>query len=228
MSSVAVVIPWRDGGCPHRRGNARYVVDYYQGLQLGEVLVVDDGRTAGPFSRSAAYNRGYAQTTADVVVWNEADTLIPHRQLEQAIEAATAALGLVVPFTARHELSVGDTTAVLTGGADPFALTGQTVFPDRASFGQCGVTSRATMTEIGGRWDQGFSGWGYDDNGMMLVFRVLAGEPRWVDGPGMHLWHPHALTDPDPEQRAAIAANEARWVQMMNVTDAATLRAMIV
>lgn len=217
-TSIATVIPWRDGGDPDRRTNYAHVVGYYEALDLGPVIVADDGNTAGPFNRSAAYNRGLAQTTADVILWNEADTLIPLDQILTAAWLAEQGPGLVVPYTERHELDPAQTIRVHEDGVDPFTLTGAIVYPDGASIGQAGVTSRATMDLIGGRWDEGFKGWGYDDNAMIYIFDTLAGYTRWVEGKGVHLYHLPCFVSPSPEQSEATAANAQRFHDIRQLT----------
>jgi hypothetical protein len=223
---IAVVIPWRDGGCQYRRANAAYVIDYYRALDIGPVIATDDGKRDGPFNRSAAYNLGYAQVPAgiDAVLWNEADTLIPRAHVTAAALLATSAPGLVIPFTERHELDQPTTARILTEGLDPFTQPAALVMPDRTSIGQAGVTSRATMDLIGGRWDEHYSSWGFDDNGMHHVFWHCAAPARWIDGPGMHLWHPHATTTATAEQTYATKANADRWERMRHITDPDELR----
>lgn len=218
--TVAVVIPWRDGGDLHRRAGFEYTLGYYEALAIGPVVVADDGRSSGHFNRHAAYNRGYAQTVADVVLWNEADTLLPREQIEQAVALAVDAHGLVVPYTERHELSVADTYRVYQG-ADPFGIKGEVVYGNQISIGQAGVTSRATMDAIGGRWDEGYEGWGYDDNAAFQAFKVLAGKPRWVAGKGVHLWHDPAHMMPSAEANEATQRNAARFAaqQAMSADD---------
>lgn len=212
---IAIVIPWRDSGDEHRARNFRYVHDYYKALGIGPVIVESDGREPGqPFNRSAAYNRGLARASSqDIILWNEADTLIPLRQIEAAAEVAAQQLGLVVPFTERHELNAAQTDEVHQG-ADPLVMRGAVVYPDGRSIGQAGVTSRATIDAIGGAWDEGFSGWGYDDNGMFHVFKELAGAPQWVTGPGVHLWHTPVYTAWTPQSRQSSDANAARFMAM--------------
>lgn len=204
---TAIVIPWRDGGCEHRRANFEYVRDYYQALDLGPVIVTDDGKDAGPFNRSAAYNRGYEQTDSDVIIWNEADTVIAADQLSAAVALASEAAGVVIPFTERHELSPAGAERVRSG-ADPWTAEVEKVYDGGRSIGQSNVTSRATLEAIGGRWCEKFSGWGYDDTLMFHAFKVLAGTPRWVEGKGVHLWHPKPIVSKDPAVRAQIKANK--------------------
>ena len=210
---IAVVIPWRSSNDPDRDSAQRYVEDYYNSLPLHQVIVTSDGTEAGPFNRHRAYNLGYAQTDADVILWNEADTLIPLDQIEYAAHLALETPGLVIPYSERHELDATQTATVYDHDVDPFTLTGEyAVYRDGTSIGQAGVTSHATIDAIGGQWDERFAGWGYDDNAMMHVFALLAGSPRWVQGKGVHLWHvPVHQANPDNEQTQRNAARHA-WL----------------
>jgi hypothetical protein len=223
---ISIVIPWRDSGDPHRRNNCEYVIDYYTSLDIGPVIVASDGNDSGPFNRSAAYNRGYEQVTTDVVLWNEADALIPRAHVTAAALLATSAPGLVIPFTERRELDQAATQRVIEG-QDPFDQPAYAVMPDRTSIGQAGVTSRRTMDLIGGRWDESYSGWGFDDNAAHHAFWHCAAPARWIDGVGVHLWHPHATHTATPEDAAATQANAARWEHMRHITDPDELRRLI-
>lgn len=214
---TAVVIPWRDGGDPHRRANFEYVRDYYQALDIGPVIVSDDGNATGPFNRSAAYNRAFEQAGSDVIVWNEADTIIPVDQLREAIALAIGAVGVVIPFTERHELSPEGAEHVRSG-ADPWTAEVEKVYGGGRSIGQSNVTSRATLAAIGGRWCEKFSGWGYDDTLMFHAFKVLAGPPRWVEGKGVHLWHPKPIASKDAKVRAQIKANKRLNRHLLTLT----------
>lgn len=214
---IAVVIPWRDKGDPDRQAAYAYTHAYYRRLGV-DTIVTDDGATTGPFNRHRAYNRGLARTDADVILWNEADTLIPSEQITAAATLALAEPGIVIPYTERHELNATQSRVVYQG-ADPFGLRGAVVYPDGCSIGQAGVTSRRTLDLIGGMWDEGFAGWGYDDNAAFLTFARLAGPPRWVQGKGVHLWHEPAFNDYSPEREAATAANAERFARMRDMTD---------
>ena len=224
---VAVIIPWRDSGDIDRRANFEHVERYYRDLDIGPVVVASDGETHGrPFNRSRAYNTGWSAVEAsDVLVWNEADTLIPRGQLEEAVRVAAAAPGIVIPFTERHELSEPVTLRVLTGEVDPFAVSGEVVYPDGSSIGQCGVTSAETMRAVG-RWDEGFAGWGYDDNAMLLLFESLVAPRRYVHGKGVHLWHPLAYGNVSDEARFQTQRNAARYAQMKKHADDGDLDAL--
>ena len=157
-------------------------------LQLGLVVVMNDGRYQGPFNRSAAYNRGIrAHPDAAIYVFHEADMLIPGEQLQQAIDAASTP-GLVVPFTNYRYLDVAATEKVQIG-ADPAEFECEDVMGHGRSNGAVNVMSAETMQAVG-QWDEKFEGWGWDDRSMAYAFEVTTGhETRYIEGPGFHMHH---------------------------------------
>jgi hypothetical protein len=232
--SLVMVIPWRPAPDGHRVANFEVIRDAYLAAGV-EVIVADDGRAAGePFNRSAAFNRGMSRTDADVIVWNEADCLIPVPQLWAGAAMAAEAPGLVLPYTDRIELTQA-ATARLRADLGAFTLQPGDVeahFAGGRSIGQCGITSRATIEAIGGAWDEGYSGWGYDDNAMFHLFRVLAGPPRWVTDAGRptigwHLWHPPAYVAPSPQAKAQTNANRARYMALVAEREPDKVRALL-
>lgn len=183
-----IVMPWRDRGDLTRKANFDYVLNRLLDLDAGEVLVCDDGNTTGPFNRSAAYNAGRGhRPDAEVYIWHEADMIVPRAQLEAAVASALEAPGLVVPFTTYAYLSEPASAAVLAG-EHTHASIPEFTMPDGRSVGAVGVTSAATMDAVG-RWDQRFTGWGYDDRAMARAFEVCCGPVRFTPGYGTHLWH---------------------------------------
>jgi hypothetical protein len=217
-----VIVPWRDKGSPERRANFEFV--HARLLADGwSVTVASDGQD-GPFNRSAAYNAGRAQAPADVYVWHEADMLIPRAQLERGIELAAESPGLVVPFTEYRYFSYSDSCRILDGHP-PEGFQPEHVMADGISIGAVGITSEATMRAVG-QWDERFAGWGHDDNAMFAAFRVAAGRPRWVEGPGLHLWHPPGMQDPRREEQHATEQNYNRWLRYKNAESADLVRAL--
>lgn len=229
--TAAVVIGFRDRGTdPLRRANLNHVLRYLDGLNLGTVHVASDGRNGtSQFNRHAAYNTG-AQAAftrgADTIVFYESDMLVPAEQLRHAITAATDKPGLVVPFTARHELGPADSDQV-RAGADHTNLTGALIMPKPRRTGAVNVISRTTYTLVG-RYDPTFTGSHWDDRAMHRAFDLCAGPTRWIDGPSWHLYHlpgyqgPH-LTD---EDRAATAANRRRYGQYKRAHTPDQIRAL--
>jgi hypothetical protein len=223
-----IVIPFRDRGRDPLRGkNLGTVVDWWTGSPW-PIHVIDDGRdTDAQFNRSAAYNRGLklaAEDGADVVIYTESDMLVPWAQIEAAVHTARCHRGLVIGFTSYRYLSEHDAARV-RGGARPKDMIPESTMDNGASIGAVNVVSLDTMQAVG-QWDETFEGSWYDDTAMFHAFRVAAGEPRWVAGPGWHLYHLPGwtgdhLTD---EDRAATARNAARWELYRQATTAERIR----
>lgn len=213
MTTVALIIGFRDRGRdPRRRANLDYILDYWRGYGH-PILVVDDGRTGdAQFNRHAAYNRGAELTDAHILCYVESDMIVPWRQMDAAITAAADAPGLVVPYSARHELSDHDSHLVRAGEARPAECVAEVVQLKPRRIGAVNVISRTTLNLVG-RWDEQFEGTWWDDRSMHHAFDVCAGPTRWIDGPAWHLYHlPGWRGDHlTPDDRAATLANQQRW-----------------
>lgn len=233
---AVVVIPFRDRGRdPLRQQNLDQVLDWWAGSPWA-VHVVDDGRAGDEqFNRSAAYNRGAevaCEAGADVVIYTEADMLIPYEQVALAVSAAASDdAGLVVPFTTYCYLSETSSELVRAGRRAPYTVEPERTMDNGASMGAVNVVSMASLAAIG-RWDEGFEGNSYDDNAMDRAFAVCCGVRRHVPGPAWHLYHVPghewwganaALTDAD---RAALEANEQRWLRYAAATTPEQIRAL--
>ena len=215
--NAVVVIPFRDRGRdPHRAQNLDRVLRWWAAGPW-PVAVVHDGREGdAQFNRSAAYNRGMEAARAagaDVVIYTEADMLIPYAQVAEAVEAAHMMPGLVVPFLTYNYLSEADSQRV-RDDAPLEGLTPQQIVDDGGSMGAVNVVSMASLEAVG-CWDEGFEGNWYDDNAMEHAFAVCCGVRRHVPGPAWHLfhlpgWSGDHLTD---EDRAATEANRLRWLR---------------
>jgi len=210
--TTAVVIPFRDRGLdPLRRANLTRVVD--QWLSYGcEPIVIDDGRTGdAQFNRSAAYNRGVAQTDADTLIFAESDMIIDRGQVDRAVRLAVDP-GMVIPFSWFMALSEEDSRWVRVHMTDPVDCKASPVKGHRGSIGAVNVMSRETYELVGG-YDETFEGAWFDDDAMKIAFEVCAGPIRWVEGSAYHLYHLSGgkgthLSGPD---RAATARNRLRY-----------------
>lgn len=152
----------------------------------------DDG---GPFNRSAAINRAAAEAGAwDVAIVNDADCYVPHAQLELAVRTES----MTVAFDEYCYLSQAGTEDVLAGGD----LRPAVEFSDSGLGASPFAITRDLWDRVGG-FDEGFVGWGYEDND----FEWRVGNVDRIPGPMFHLWHPPA--EPDP---ATFATNQARLV----------------
>lgn len=225
--NAAVIIPFRDRGTdPLRAANLKVVRDWWESSPW-PVHVVDDGRTGdAQFNRSAAYNRAAAIVDADVLVYSEADMLIPFEQISAAVELAQTP-GLVVPFTAYHYLSPDGSDAV-RAGANPAGVNPERIKDGGRSIGAVNVVSRATLEAVGGYTERTEGNW-YDDDIMGHAFEICAGSTRWVDGPAYHLYHLPGWKGAHltREDRDATARNRALWSQVRRLTIPDRVRAAL-
>lgn len=227
---AVVVIPFRDRGRdPLRQQNLESVLAWWEAGPW-PVHVVDDGRAGdAQFNRSAAYNRGADLARgldAEVVIYTEADMLIPHEQVAHAVEAAVDQPGLAVPFTTYNYLSPVDSARV-RHGANLTIIVPESTMDNGASMGAVNVVSLESLDAIG-QWDEGFEGNWYDDNAMERAFSVCCGVRRHVPGPAWHLYHlpgwaGEHLTDAD---REATEANRQRWLRYEAATTPEQIRAL--
>lgn len=203
---AAVVIPTFDlGKDPCRVRAFDRVRDHV--ASLGWPVVLAPGLTPAAARNKA---RGLA---ADVVVFNDADTLVPLEQMRETIQLAAAQPGLVFAFDEYRRLGeyISDH---LPDAEAAFAAAAYETFWEPPSHG-CVAISRACFLEAGG-YDERLEV--FEDIAFTAVCEQLwAG--RRVDGPAVHLWHPRLGEPGDPafeeryaESRAVWEANYPSWV----------------
>lgn len=166
-------------------------------------LTIGDG--GHPFSRAHARNEAWRNSTGDVLVFCDADTIpLDAADVARAVEIAADG-GWTLP--ARYwETSRQWTNRTLAGVMVP---------PRRAqcrrvidnSPGGLTVVGRAALDRVGG-WDEAFTGWGWEDTALRASLDALWGQHVQV-GEVAHLWHhrPHRLFLGQPDA----AANRARF-----------------
>lgn len=187
--TTAVVIPFRDRGTdPLRLANLTRVTEHWTSAGY-QVIVSGDGRSGkDQFNRSAAYNRGVADTDAEMLIFAESDLLISTAQIDRAISMAKDSPGMVVPFSWFKALSEADSVLVRNHEINPAHGNSTPVKGHRGSIGAINVLSRDTYELVGG-YDERFEGAWYDDDAMKIAFDVAAGPTRWVEGSAYHLYH---------------------------------------
>lgn len=219
MTSTSIIIPFRDRGTdPLRAANLTRVLEWWSSFGT-EVLVVSDGRTGdAQFNRHRAYNQGAEQASGDILIYTESDMLIDFTQIDQAVEAAHT-LGLVVPFTARNELSEDSSDLVREHKIHPRDGRANVVKPKPRRIGAINVISRQTLKAVG-QWDEHFEGCWWDDRSMHIAFDRCAAPTRWINGPSWHLHHlpGYQGSHLTPEDKAATARNQARWRRYRQAT----------
>ena len=201
------MIAFRDRGVdPLRKANLDRVLAWWEDFDA-PVIVVDDGRQGkAHFNRSRAYNIGAKKTDADILIYVEADTLIPYDQIRAAADMAGSELGMVVPFTHQKKLGTTESMLVRAGLKEPYdCVPDPHPYGEMSNYGCANVLSRATLAAVG-RWDEVLEGHGHDDNAMWQAFNKAARPTRWVDGPAYHLYH--LDFDPDICPGAHITAED--------------------
>ena len=228
---AACVITFR-ATSPERLRNLHYVLRWLDRLPQLETLVVeqDDAprldagqlppscrlrfvRSTAPFNKSWGFNVGFRATRADLFVFADADLLISHRHLTEALTACATQYEVVRPWADVVDLTEAETQALIAGALDAAAVN----VPDRRGRSRVGeqpplcggvYVMRAEVYERLGGQDERFRGWGGEDDAMSMKVRALC--PRVAVARGAvayHLHHPrHAEIPVDaPDYRNNVA-----------------------
>jgi hypothetical protein len=210
MTTIKVIIPFRDRGHDLRRGaNLEVVMAWWYAHNL-EPAIVDDGLEGdAQFNRHRAYNQAVSRNPdVDVFIFTEADMLIPIDQIAVAAKLAAVRPGLVVPFMQYRYLSDETTSLVRNAFADfspeelsrwiamapinpqsIFNLTPESTMENGTSIGAVNVVSRETLDMTGGFTEATEGNW-YDDRIIEEGFKFLTDHnTSYIPGPAVHLYH---------------------------------------
>ena len=210
---IYVLVPWR-----HQIGrnlDARdCVVRHYEHTFPDSVVRLCDDPEPGPFNRGRALNAGVVEShtqPGDVLVFADADLIVPTANLESAVRAVTepGVASYVIPFDSilmTDDVSAARLTT-LSKIAGPTVdlnidLSGDTF--DRLSTGGVNVMLRSSFDQAGG-FDPRFAGWGFEDAAFEQAALTLVGPPSWITGRAVHLWHPSTRRPDTPEHEASLA-----------------------
>ena len=180
-----IVLPWRDPGCVYRRKHFDFLYDYYS--KEFDVIVGDND---GKFNRSAARNAGVDATESEVAVIIDADNYINHSQIHSAVKVAKRKDCLVKPFSHFGYLTEEATNSFYVGMSS-FRFDGSAFInePEQKFTGGAYVMKKRLWQEIGGM-DEGFVGWGAEDDAFHLLVKAKVGPAHYIEGFDYHLYHP--------------------------------------
>jgi predicted glycosyltransferase involved in capsule biosynthesis len=184
-----VIIPWRDAGCIYRSRHFNYLFDFYS--QEFDVIVADND---GVFNRSAARNAGVNSCNSSVVVVIDADNYIPINQIWSAIKVASRRDCLVKPFAYFGYLTEESTEKFYSSNSRSSMKKDFLNEPQKGFSGGAYVMKKHLWKDIGGM-DEGFVGWGAEDDAFHILCESKMGKTRVVEGFDYHLYHPaHRVT----------------------------------
>lgn len=203
--NVEVLIAFRsldEKGTSYRRQALGRVLRLYRSVFDGRIMprLLIDNR-ARRFPKAALLNQAALGSTAEILVFQDADTLVMPRRIEDAVYAAQLPLGPVFAFDLYLNLTRPVTDA-LASWRNAFFLPEEAyelVTPNAGSHG-CYAIRRESFLECGG-YDERFTGWGFEDLALNVIYAQRY-ELRRIPGPAVHLWHPRARENP---------ANEKLW-----------------
>jgi hypothetical protein len=200
---------------PHRRRNLALVLEWLSRFMSAHTILVEHGPTrnlsdadlppgatyryiqdAGPFNKGRAMNIGFHLATDAVIVFGDADMVMPHELIERSCMACERTLDAVDPYHRLIDLSESD-SITLDPASLPSPQTGSVAGEDRAGYretlcfaGGVFVVRREFYETIGGM-DESFHGWGGEDNAMSTkILRMTTRCAVAKEGVAFHLWHP--------------------------------------
>lgn len=168
---IAVCVPWRPA--PEREQWLSVVRKHYQ-VHFGDCeFHLVDSDPSKPFNRSQARNlcvRKAKEVGADVVVINDADTLVRSTALREAITMAYSDGQLHYPFE----------TCVVMKGTQAAMFAANVNFPTEGGFASTGgvYVIRPDAWERFGGADESYFGWGGEDDAVMACAKASIGVKR--------------------------------------------------
>jgi predicted glycosyltransferase involved in capsule biosynthesis len=180
-----VILPWRDPDCVYRRKHFDFLYDYYS--KEFDVVIGDN---EGKFNRSAARNAGVDKSESEVAVLIDADNYIEISQIKSAIKVAARKDCLVKPFSHFGYLTEEATNSFYVGKNNFKPNTDSFINdPEKNFTGGAYVIKKSLWQKVGGM-DEGFIGWGAEDDAFHILIKAKLGNAHYVDGFDYHLYHP--------------------------------------
>lgn len=185
MSSVAVLLPWRDVACEHRTRALAYVCEQFAEYPWPVVIGRHDD---GEWCKALAVQDALSQTSAETLILHDADVWCDG--LAGAVSSVQDGASWAIPHTATrgiHRLTEASTARYVAG--EPLAgLPLAECRYDGVAGGGIAVVNRAVYDAC--PLDPRFRGWGGEDESLGHALRALHGVAPRGRSPLVHLWHP--------------------------------------
>lgn len=225
-TTIPVLVPWRsDDGA--RAENWELVEQAMWHLWP----FVEEGTSPdGPFNRSAALNDAYRWTESsyDLVIVADADSMVPRGQLADAILLARATGRLVVAHDRWLNVELHERADFLTGAPinEKRVLGPRGNYRPRMRYSQTVssmlVVPTALWDEVGG-FDERFVGWGFEDRAFHRMCERARGGYERVAGPVYHLDHDRPAADRNRARDHGYRANRDLWYEYRRANTSAEL-----
>lgn len=195
---VRAFIPWAEGSCAERVRSKQIVEQYYRDNFPGWQAEL----AVGPldFPRAKVCNEKARSTSCDVLVFNDADSIVPPAQLRQAAERAAVraewgTFAMVRAYTVYRRISEAQ-SAKVHNWQD--VLRCDDIVWEQEHTVSHGVLAihRESFLRVGG-YDPRFH-YFYDDCSFDIRATETIDQVR-IPGPLYHLWHPAREPWPDDE-----------------------------
>lgn len=217
-----MIVPWR-GGCPDRERAWRWVRHKYE-TEFPQWEIIESSTSCTdtePWIKAHAVRDGLSRCDADTVVIADADVWTDGNG-EAVASVESGAVRWAIPFRGVFRLSPEATLKLLAGRRwEDHGLA------ESAYLGVPGggIVTMPRQLALEVPFDPRFVGWGGEDTAIGQALWTLAGPPRRVKLPLVHLWHPPQARISRRHGSLESRALEARYIAAAN--DAAAMRALL-
>lgn len=219
-----MLIPYY-GACEWRERNLRLVKRYWaEEFPDWQTLVVSLP------GRALSLNEALSMSSGDVIVYADADSLVPPAQARQMVTDAAAGPVFVRGYSdycrLTREASMAARASVPVSGFGPNVVEWQ--MREARSHGV--AACRRSILKACHGYDPRFTGWGYDDLSLDLL-RGARWEESRVEGPLYHLWHPadpasmdgHPLLEMSSALYERYCEHTGDWESLLAIREEASL-----
>lgn len=190
---VVILVPRRDGQ-PDRDALWLWVRRWWQS-HLPEYEMFIGRHEEGQFNRSCAINRAagladWQQSRSwDVAIIIDSDVICDPGRVREGVALAIQSGRMVMPFDCRKDLNEIGSAKIRAGWRGNWEPFVRKVYDEMVS--SVNIVTRGLWNATGG-YDEGFCGWGFEDNAFDVQASTFAGGPA-IKLPG-EVWHFHHAT----------------------------------